>query len=365
MVHFIVGTRAQLFKLAPVMLACDAKGLAWRWVYTAQHRETIEQTVETFSLPEPDHVVVSWATEASSVGRMSRWLLRMLGSLPRSRKILANRTGKRHIVVTHGDTFTTWLGALMGKLTRTPVIHVESGLRSFDLRHPFPEEINRLITFRLSDYYACPGDWAVENLKRYRGEKLNTLANTQLDTIRFGLDRCETAAFDVPEERYVVVSIHRYENIFRPERFGQIIAELELLSAGFRILLVQHPATRLQIEKLGFRERLERNERISLLPRLEYLAFVKAISHAEFVVTDGGGNQEELSYLGKPTLLFRDETERREGLGDNAVLSKLDAATIADFAANYKSFERERRLPDGSPSEVIAAFLEERGFGSP
>src|SRR4029450_3447947 len=106
--------------------------------------------------------------------------------------------------------------------------------------------------------------------------------------------------------------------------------------------------------KLGLRERLARHPRITLLPRLEYLAFLKAVRSAEFVVTDGGGNQEELSYLGKPTLILRDQTERREGLGANAVLSGLDHATIREFVAGYRAFERPESLPEHSPSARIA-----------
>src|SRR5690606_9821901 len=110
-------------------------------------------------------------------------------------------------------------------------------------------------------------------------------------------------------------SLHRYENIFKKERFEQIIEELEYIAGRFKLLIVQHPATFLQLDKFGFRKRLEGNENIRLLPRLEYLPFVKAVKNAEFVITDGGGNQEELYHMGKPTLIFRNETERQEGLG--------------------------------------------------
>lgn len=363
MVHFVVGTRAQLFKLAPVMLECERRELAWRWVYTAQHQETIQRTIKMFGLPAPDHVVVKWSTEAKSMGRMGVWFLRMLFALPASRTILGRDTGREHVVLTHGDTFTTWLAALMGKLTRTKVMHVESGLRSFNIRKPFPEEINRLVTFRLADYYACPGQWAMSNLGNVKGVKLDTGSNTQVDTLRFGLEHREKAEIELPDSKYVVVSLHRYENIFDRKRFTTIVEELEGIAAEFRVLFIQHPATKLQIDRFGFRERLERNARIALLPRLEYLPFIKAVRSADFVVTDGGGNQEELSYLGKPTLIFRDETERQEGLGANAVLCGLNHAKIRAFIGDYRAFERAQAIPGHSPSAKIVDFLEERGFG--
>jgi UDP-N-acetylglucosamine 2-epimerase (non-hydrolysing) len=363
MIHFVVGTRAQLFKLAPVMLECERRGLVWRWVYTAQHRDTIRSTIDLFRLPAPDFVVVRWDTEAKSMARMGVWFARMVAALVRSRTILAGHTGKRHVVLTHGDTFTTWFGALFGRLTRTRVMHVESGLRSFNLRRPFPEELNRVITFRLAQYYACPGAWAARNLEKRRGLKLDTGANTQVDTLRFGLSQLDDLAFDVPSTPYVVVSLHRYENIFDRDRLTRIVEEIEGIANDFEVLFIQHPATQLQLDKLALRERLERTDRISLLPRLEYLPFLKAIRSAEFVVTDGGGNQEELSYLGKPTLILRDETERHEGLGRNAALAGLDHKQIRDFVRTYLTYARPEALPAGSPSAAIVDFLQTQGFG--
>jgi UDP-N-acetylglucosamine 2-epimerase (non-hydrolysing) len=362
-IHFVVGTRAQLLKLAPVMLECEKRGLAWRWVYTAQHRDTIRETLDTFGIPAPDHVVVRWQTEAKSFSTMARWFTRMLMALPRSKQILGTWTGGSHVVVTHGDTFTTWLGALMGKLTRTDVMHVESGLRSFNLRKPFPEEINRIITFRLADYYACQDEEAVKNLHRRKGIKLNTRGNTQIDTLRFGLEHAAAAAVRVPEGKFVVATIHRYENIFDGERLARIVTELEGIATQFEVLFIRHPATGIQLRKLGLLERVERNPRIRLMPRLEYLPFIATVQAAEFVVTDGGGNQAELFYLGKPTLIFRDEVEQREGLGRNAVLSRLDPDVIRDFVSDYAQFERPTELPSHSPAATIVDFLEARGFG--
>jgi UDP-N-acetylglucosamine 2-epimerase (non-hydrolysing) len=363
LIHFVVGTRAQLFKMAPIMLECEEQGLKWRWVYTAQHKDTIEETLKTFGLPKPDYTVVRWDTEAKTMGKVFGWFGKMLLSLPKSKKILAGYTGKNHVVLTHGDTLTTWFAALMGRLTGTRVMHIEAGLRSFNLFKPFPEEINRLITFRLSHYYACPGDWAVSNLKKFKGEKLNTKFNTQIDTVRFGQANCEKDDFKVPKEKYVLVSLHRYENIFKKERFLKIIEELEKTSKQFKILFVQHPATFGQIDKYGFRRRLEKNPNINLLPRLEYLPFIKAAKHSEFVITDGGGNQEELYYMGKPTLIFRNETERKEGIGSTAVLSKLDNKIISNFVDNYKTFSKDPITSKHYPSRDVVNFLKEKEFG--
>jgi UDP-N-acetylglucosamine 2-epimerase (non-hydrolysing) len=345
------------------MLECERRSLEWRWIYTAQHRETITQLLDTFDLPPPHYVLVDWEGEASSVSAMGRWFLRMTLALANSRRAMAGHTGRANVVITHGDTFTTWFGALMGRLTGTPVMHVESGLRSWNLRKPFPEEINRIITFRLANFYACQDEEAVGNLRRRRGVKLNTHGNTQIDTLRFGLANSGRVPFEPPATPYSVVTLHRYENIFDAGRFERIVTLLESLAADTDLLFILHPATELQLAKLGLMDRLKVHPRIHLLPRLEYLPFIKAVRGAEFVVTDGGGNQVELAYLGVPTLIFRDEVEQREGLGENAVLSRLDPALVQSFASGYRDLAREPSLPDQSPTAVIVDFLEARGFG--
>jgi UDP-N-acetylglucosamine 2-epimerase (non-hydrolysing) len=363
MIHFVVGTRAQLFKMAPIMLECERQKMQWRWIYTAQHKDTIEQTLNTFGLPKPNYTVMDWSTEAKTMRKVFYWFFRMGISLVNSKKILAGYTGKNNIVLTHGDTLTTWWGALLGRIHGCRVMHVESGLRSFNLFKPFPEEINRLITFRLSNYYACPGDWAVNNLKKYKGVKINTYENTQIDTINFGFKNAENSDFKTPKNKYVVVSLHRYENIFNKERFEKIIEEIEFVAKKFKLLVVQHPATFIQLDKFNYRNRLEKNINIELLPRLEYLPFVKAIKHSEFVITDGGGNQEELYHIGKPTLLFRNETERQEGIGTTAIISKLNHKIIKDFSENYKEYNHKPTILKKSPSKIIAKKLKEDGYG--
>jgi UDP-N-acetylglucosamine 2-epimerase (non-hydrolysing) len=351
--------------MAPIMLECQKRGMNWRWVYTAQHRETIQETLDTFGLPGPDYTVIKWNTEAKTMGKIWEWFLKMLLSLRKSKKILAAYTGKKHVILTHGDTLTTWLAALMGRLTGTKVMHVESGLRSFNMFKPFPEEINRLITFRLANYYACPGDWAMENLKKYKGEKINTKENTQIDTLTFGLKNADKSNYKIPIGKYVVASLHRYENIFKEERFNEIVDRLEQVARKFPIYMVQHPATKEQLEKLpDIKKRIMQNSSIHLLPRLEYLPFIKLIKHCEFVITDGGGNQEELYHMGKPTLLFRNETERQEGLGTTAVISELQPKVIDNFIKNYKKYQHKPLVGTKvySPAGIIADWLEKRDF---
>jgi UDP-N-acetylglucosamine 2-epimerase (non-hydrolysing) len=242
-------------------------------------------------------------------------------------------------------------------------MHVESGLRSFRLFQPFPEEINRLITFRLATFMACPNEAAVANVRRYRGEAFDTGGNTQIDTLRFGLNHLDKAEIEVPAKPFVVATIHRYENVYNQDRFAEILSVLERAARDRLVLFVRHPVTDTRLQRHGFRERLEANSRIHLLPRLQYLAFLRLVTAADFVVSDGGGNQEELSYLGVPTLIMREATERSEGLGANAVLAGQDGASVDSFLESPEQHRRPVDIPAGSPASRIVDFLVERGFG--
>ncbi|PID30384.1 hypothetical protein CR983_02740 [Candidatus Saccharibacteria bacterium] len=361
MIHFVIGTRAQLFKMIPIMKECEKRQLDWRWVYAAQHKETFDQTLSFFDIKPADYTVVNWDTEAKTVAKFLYWTWQMTIGLIRSKRALAGDTGKHHIVLTHGDTTTTVFGALMGKLTRTPVMHVESGLRSFNIFNPFPEEINRIVTFRLADYYACPGEWAMQNVKKFRGVKINTHENTQKDVLMYGLENLEKATIVLPKKKYAVLSTHRFENVYNKTRFDKILQIAELVAEKMPVVMPQHPVTKGQIDKFQFRERVESNKNIILKPRLEYENYLKLVKNSEFVMTDGGGNQEELYHLGKPTLLLRDETERQEGLDETALLSKLDIERCRDFIEHYTKYRKKPTKKTLSPSAIIVDAIEKFG----
>jgi UDP-N-acetylglucosamine 2-epimerase (non-hydrolysing) len=119
-----------------------------------------------------------------------------------------------------------------------------------------------------------------------------------------------------------------------------------------------HPPTKKQIEKQGLENELKKNQNIELRPRYDYFEFIKLINNSEFVISDGGSNQEECYYLGKPCLLLRNKTERNEGLGENVVLSKFNDEVIEDFTKNYKKFRTKMITKKGSPSKVIVKKTE-------
>ncbi|MGB5161232.1 MAG: UDP-N-acetylglucosamine 2-epimerase [Thermoanaerobaculia bacterium] len=350
MIHVILGTKAQLIKMAPVMVRMNQRGLPYRFIYTGQHRATMDEMLDEFELKKPDVVLYDGA-DIVSVPQMLFWVLRILGRTAIGRRsIFGNDRGG--IVLVHGDTLSTLLGALMGRVAGLRVGHVESGLRSFNLLHPFPEELTRLITFRLSHTLYCPGQWAVDNVARLKREKVDTRSNTMSDSLAMALQMGRRRDH-VPDQPFGLVSLHRYENIFRREVFEALIGHVEAIAQHRLLLCVMHPPTDRQLRRYGFYDRLDRNPKIELRPRYTYFDFVSLMEAADFVITDGGSIQEESSYLGIPCLLMRGATEREEGLGRNVVLSRYDPRIINDFV---KGFQRYRSPPVSDqlcPSDII------------
>ena len=294
------------------------------------------------------------------MGRMARWFARMLARAPRSRRVLAGATGPQHVVVTHGDTFTTWLGALLGRAdadasharrVRTTELQPAQAVPGGD--QPADHVPARQL-LRLSQDEA-----AVANLRRYRGEKF--------DTQRQHADRHaplrSSASSMKPRSRFrqgriVVVDDPPLRERLRP---GTVRARSSRpRGARGQIRRPVHSASR---DRRAAREARRsasgsrRTPRIQLLPRLEYLPFLRLVHGAEFVVSDGGGNQEELSYLGMPTLIMRDETERSEGLGENAVLADSIPTIGRLVSRGYGAVPTAAcDCPDGSPAGRIVGL---------
>ena len=359
MIMCILGTRAQLIKMAPVMRELEARHHPYHLIMTGQHSVTMKELLREFGIRTPPHFLYE-GPEISGLGAMAWWLPMMLARLRHTGKTLF-RSGPRgrHLVLVHGDTLSTLIGALAAKSCGSKVAHVESGLRSFNLFNPFPEELTRLACFRLADIAYCPGPWAAGNLEGYHLEVVDTGENTLLDALRHALTEAPDMPAELPED-YCVASIHRFENIFNGGRLQLIMDMLKRAARDFPVVFVMHPATRRQLERKGLLEALEKDPGFRILPRMTYIPFVNLIAGARFVVTDGGSNQEELSYLGIPTLLMREATERREGLKEGAVLCKYDWQRFEDFLSSVRSRPQGHRpLPETlSPSGLIVDHLE-------
>lgn len=368
MIHVLIGTRAQLIKMAPVIREIERRSLPMSLIMTGQHQETMLGLLQDFGVVTTP-VWLHTGKEISGLGQVIPWFSRCLRHLVSEASPLSptNNKSTPDVVLVHGDTFSTLLGALAARIKKMRVGHVESGLRSFNLLHPFPEELTRLAVFRLTDIAFCPDAWSEANLKDHRIQTVDTQGNTLLDGLRLALALGRMPQKPMPEGKFGVVSLHRFENIFFKKRFAQILLMLEEVAQRYPLVFVLHPATRRNLEKHGHMERLAANPKFHLWPRMGYFDFVTLLNRSIFVITDGGSNQEELSYLGKPTLLMRHATERQDGLGGNVVLSNYDRGKVQTFIDSLELKTRELKDLDSLPSPssiIVDSLLGLQGAGS-
>ncbi|PVZ71852.1 UDP-N-acetyl glucosamine 2-epimerase [Pelagibaculum spongiae] len=356
MIHVILGTKAQLIKMAPIMIELQEKQLEWRFIFTGQHQQTIDSLRSDFGLKNPD-VTLHQHKDITGMFSMLLWMLKLIsmGIFFKS-WVWGKNTGPDDIVLVHGDTFSTLIGALIARLAGMKVAHVESGLRSFNLRNPFPEELTRLLVFRLSHIYFAPGDWAEKNLEKFSGQSVNTQQNTLLDSVKYSLSQPASDDLSIPNYKYALVSLHRFENIFDSERFIELIHWLEVAAKKIPLLFILHPPTVKQLEKFQLTERLGNNPNIELRPRYTHRDFLHLLTHAELLISDGGSNQEECSYLGKPCLLARNHTERQEGLTTNVRLCG-NMQQLIRCIDNIEKLQSPDQFSQDSPSAYIVSWL--------
>ena len=362
MILVVFGTTGELIKLAPVLLRLEARGHRYLLATTGQQVQQIPTFLEGFGLRQPD----LWLGRGAG-GRDLRtnrdipgWLGRVLTTFTRRRGSLrrALRDGPgRPLVLVHGDTMTTVLGAAAGRALRVPSAHIESGLRSFDLRHPFPEELNRRLTSRLASIHFAPGAWAAGNLRR--PDVVDTGSNTILDSLALVADA--PLPVQAPaDEPFGVVSLHRYELLNDRALLTRTLETLRETAERTPLLFVDHSVTAAALSRFGLDDVFD--ERLIRVPRLRFHDFVRVERASVFVVTDSGGSQEECFYLDRPCLVHRVRTERREGLGENVVLSGMRDDVLRAFLADPSRYRRRSPLPEASPSDVIVAELERRGI---
>ena len=352
MILVVFGTTGELIKLAPVLLRLDARGHAYVLATTGQQVQQIPSFLEQFGLRQPDIWLARGAKnrDLRVNSDIPGWLATVMRSWARARR----RLRRTPLVLVHGDTMTTVLGSLMGRSLRATVAHIEGGLRSYDWRHPFPEELNRKLATGLSRIHYAPGAWAAGNLRR--GDVVDTGSNTIRDSLELVDD--DEPVLELPAA-FGVVSVHRFELLNNRRLLTETVDALAEAATHTPLLFVDHPVTAAALERFRLTDRFD-GASFRRLPRLRFFDFVRVERRSDFVVTDSGGSQEECYYLNLPCLVHRVKTERREGLGENAVLSEMRADVLREFLADPTRFRRRTELAAASPSDVIVADLERR-----
>jgi UDP-N-acetylglucosamine 2-epimerase (non-hydrolysing) len=355
---FVIGTRAQMVKVAPVLRSAGLVGLTHTVWLSGQHSESIDDLIADFGI-RSEFCRPQRSSERATIARLLAWLPGAVIDCYRYVHRTAAQRAERPLVIVHGDTLSTLVSAIAGKLAGGDIVHLESGLTSGRLLDPFPEEILRRVTFRLTRYAVCPNDSASRKMRDYRCKEIvDTGENTVLDCVRYALNHIDDHDVGTGDS-YFVASIHRAQNIYLKSRLARIVEEILSVSAFGKVHFVLHPATRKRLISTGLWRNLSASPSIRLEPRMPYSAFLTLLAHARGVFSDGGSNQEELSYLGVPTVLFRDRTERPEGLGRNIVLrDSIDELTGFVRSGQIDLLRQPRRLQlDVKPSETAVDAL--------
>jgi UDP-N-acetylglucosamine 2-epimerase len=363
-IHVFLGTKAQYIKTAPLLRLLDARGIEYRLIDSGQHAALSVGLREELGVRHPDHVLAS-GVDITSIPQAAVWAAKLFARLLDGRKLRREVFGGHGgVCVVHGDTPSTLLSTLMARRAGLQVAHLEAGLRSKHLLHPFPEELIRVVVMRVAHLLFAPDAEAVANLRRMKisGRVVPLPGNTVAEALAHELDGPQTAlepADPEPEvevEGPVIVTMHRVENLNRRERVEALVATVERIAASRPVRFVQHGPTIDTLRKRGLDARL-RAAGVDLVPLAPHGRFVAMLAAAPFVITDGGSIQEECALLGVPTLLWRAATERPDGVGANIVVSGYDRATVDRFLADPEALRRDATKERVKPSEVVLDHL--------
>ncbi len=365
LLDLIVGARPNFMKIAPVIrairafnesktaMAGELSPVSYRLVHTGQHydRNMSGSFFEELRIPEPDvNLNVGSGTQADQTA----------GILLGYEKLLTERKSDLCIVV--GDVTSTMACAIAAKKMLVPVAHIEGGIRSGDMT--MPEEINRIVTDSITDYFFTTSETANENLRRsgVAKEKIFFVGNTMIDTLLDSRPRfSKPALWDqqlLREKNYIVLTLHRPNNVDDPANLKHLLDEISETSGGMPLIFPVHPRTRKILSNNG----IKISPALHLADPMGYLEFNYLVERALAVITDSGGITEETTVMGVPCMTLRNSTERPETvtMGTNELLG-TDPSAIAPamnklLSGNWK----KGRIPplwDGHTSERIINII--------
>ncbi len=361
----VFGTRPEAIKLFPLVHALRRTDADVRVCVTGQHREMLDQVLEIARItPEHD---LDLMLPNQSLDMLSARLLTELGKV-----MDADRPDR---VIVQGDTATAMIGALTAYYRKIPVGHVEAGLRSGNIYHPWPEEVNRKVVGAIADLHFAPTDTARDALlaERVPAERIHVTGNTVIDALietRARVDSDPALAATITPiaarfagKRIVAVTTHRREN------FGdglKSVAQAVRRIADRPDVAVIFPVHPNPNVRTPMAEVLGGIDNVAMIDPLDYPNFVRLLSLCHFVMTDSGGVQEEAPALAKPVLVMRETTERPEGVvagtaklvGNDEELIVTEASRLLDDKAAYEAMARAHNpFGDGKSSERIARII--------
>jgi UDP-N-acetylglucosamine 2-epimerase (non-hydrolysing) len=363
----IFGTRPEAIKMAPLVKEfLKNPNFETKVCVTAQHREMLDQVLEFFDIT-PDYDLNLMKPGQNLYGLTAAIITGLQPVLEEFQPDYA---------YVHGDTTTTMGASIASFYSGAEVCHVEAGLRTFNKKAPFPEEINRTITGRIADYHFAPTQTSFDNLVRENVAEKDILitGNTVIDALMESVDKVDTISDAEIEtlkktidfsKRTILVTGHRREN--HGQGFINICEALKEISDTVENVQIIYPVhLNPKVQKPVY-EILGSKDNIKLIAPLAYPAFVWLMNKAEMVITDSGGVQEEAPSLGKPVLVMRDTTERPEAVEAGTVLlvgtdkNKIVEETLK-LLGDPKQYEKMSKLHnpygDGNACKRIVEFIE-------
>ena len=328
---FVFGTRPETIKMAPIIREASRRGHRVRVITTGQHRQMVKPLLKFFGIkPTKDLNLMKVGQTPLEVTS------KVISSLDRTLK-----SSQSDYVLVQGDTSSAFAAAFWAFHHKVPVVHVEAGLRTYDLNSPFPEEGNRQLISRIASLHFAPTSSSVEALKAegISEDSVFNVGNSGIDALRFSLEEADLAKVPAGEKlspkilnwighrKLVLVTAHRRESF--GEGFKGIVEGIRRLADSrddLAIVFPVHPNPNVQ---KPVKAALGKHSRILLCAPQPYIAFVQLMARADVLLTDSGGVQEEGPSLRKPILVMRDSTERPEGVAAGfAKLVKTDPDAI-------------------------------------
>lgn len=362
-VMVVFGTRPEAIKMAPLVLELQkhSDSVETITVVTAQHRQMLDQVLETFRI-EPHY-------DLDIMGK-NQSLLDITGKILEKFDPVVKQE-LPDIILVHGDTTTTFAASLVAFYNQVRIGHVEAGLRTFDKYSPFPEEMNRQMTDNLADLYFAPTSESKENLlkENHPESAIVITGNTAIDALKLTvqsdyyhevLDQLD------PDKKLVLVTMHRRENQGQPMR--NVFAALREMVDLHQEIEVVYPVHLSPAVQEAANDILAGHDRIHLIEPLDVLDFHNLASRSYFIMTDSGGVQEEAPSLGKPVLVLRDTTERPEGVRagtlklvgtDPVCVKEAMAALLTDETLYRQMSQAPNPYGDGRASERIVQSIQQ------
>jgi len=355
LIDIVAGARPNFMKIAPIIEAIrkaslQGRNIQFRLIHTGQHydEKMSGSFFEQLGIPEPDvNLEAGGGTQAEQTAAI----------MVRFEKELMDNPADLVLVV--GDVTSTMACAIVAKKLNTKVAHVEAGIRSYDLT--MPEEINRMVTDAITDYFFTTSQKANENLSKagISDDRIFFVGNTMIDTLLKQMPRFKKPAIwdelALKEKEYIVMTLHRPANVDQEQQLEELIKTIINSSEGLPLIFPVHPRTAkmLQSVEISF-------PNLHLVDPLGYFEFNYLVQHAKAVLTDSGGITEETTVMGIPCMTLRDNTERPETctIGTNELLGTNPKAIAPAFKKLFNGEWKKGSIPELWDGKTSARIVE-------